>query len=252
MDRLQNERESKIDDLLNWAVMAHGGLDRWNSFRTVAFEFSLGGALWDVKGQTGLLADSIFEADIHKQRATLGRFGASDRRVRFAPDRLVLESNAGKEIQVRVNPRAAFAGHVLETPWDQLHAAYFGGYALWNCVMQPFLYTYPGFATTEIEPWEEDGECWRRLRVIFPDNIVSHTREEISYFGPDGLMRRLDYAVDVLGGATGVHYIGDYGGHDGILMPHWRRVYLRGADNRKVSECVSIAIDIGRFAFGSA
>jgi hypothetical protein len=115
MGRLQNERESKIDDLLNWAVMAHGGLDRWNSFRTVAFEFSLGGALWDVKGQTGLLADSIFEADIHKQRATLGRFGASDRRVRFAPDRLVLESNAGKEIQVRVNPRAAFAGHVLET-----------------------------------------------------------------------------------------------------------------------------------------
>jgi hypothetical protein len=65
-------------------------------------------------------------------------------------------------------------------------------------------------------------------------------------------MRRHDYAIDLLGGARGVHYIGDYIGHDGILIPHWRRVYLRGADNRKLSERISISIDIGRLAFGSA
>jgi hypothetical protein len=129
---LQLEQDQSARKQLNSTVMAHGGLDRWNSFRTVAFELSISGALWDAKGQTGLLADSIFEADTHKQRATLGRFGASDRRVRLAPDKLVLETNAGKEIQVRDNPRAAFAGHFLETPWDQLHAAYFGGYALWS------------------------------------------------------------------------------------------------------------------------
>ena len=27
-----------------------------------------------------------------------------------------------------------------------------------------------------IEPWEEDGELWRRQKVILPDNIASHTR----------------------------------------------------------------------------
>jgi hypothetical protein len=61
-----------------------------------------------------------------------------------------------------------------------------------------------------------------------------------------------DYAVDVLGGATGAHYIGDYGDHDGILVPHWRRVYSRSADNRKGSERALVSIDIGRLAFGSA
>jgi hypothetical protein len=100
--------------------------------------------------------------------------------------------------------------------------------------------------------WEEDGEIWRRLKVTFPDNIARHTREQVSYFGSDGLLRRHDYAVDVLGGAKGAHYIGDYREHGGIPMPHHRRVYPPGADNRKIREPVLIAIDIVRLSFGSA
>jgi hypothetical protein len=47
------------------------------------------------------------------------------------------------------------------------------------------------------------------------------------------------------------HYIDDYRDHGGILMPHRRRVYPRGADNRKIPEPVLIAIDIVRLGFGS-
>jgi len=90
------------------------------------------------------------------------------------------------------------------------------------------------------------------MKVIFPDNIASHTRAQVCYFGPDGLLRRHDYAVDVLGGATGAHYIDDYRDHDGILMPHRRRVYPLGAENRKIPESVLVAIDIVRLGFGSA
>jgi hypothetical protein len=89
----------------------------------------------------------------------------------------------------------------------------------WTYLTQPFLYSYPGFETVEIEPWEEDGETWRRLKVIFPGDIATHTREQTSYFGSDGLLRRHDYAVDVLGGATGAQYVEDYHEHGGILMP---------------------------------
>jgi hypothetical protein len=53
------------------------------------------------------------------------------------------------------------------------------------------------------------------LKVTFPDDIASYTREQTSYFGPDGLLRRHDYAVDVLGGATGGQYIEDYHEHGG-------------------------------------
>jgi len=47
-------------------------------------------------------------------------------------------------------------------------------------------------------------------------------------------LRRHDYAVDVLGGAKGAHYIGDYNDNSGTAMPHRRRVYPLGVDNRKV------------------
>jgi hypothetical protein len=186
------------------------------------------------------------------QRATLGRFGAPDRRVRFTPDRLVLETDGGEVIERRDSPRAAFAGHVMQTPWDQLHAAYFDAYALWTYLTQPFLYTYPDFVTEEIDPWEEDWETWRRLKVIFPDNIASHAREQVTYFGPDGLMRRHDYAVDVLGGAEGAHYISDYRDHGGLLVPHRRRIYPKGAENQKIDAPILVSIDITRLDYTPA
>ena len=99
-----------MSDLLDLAIAAHGGLERWNTFRTVKLELSVGGALWDLKSQTGLFAKATYEADIQKQRATLGHFGAPGQRVRFSPDLLVLEGD-GRIIDVRNNPRSAFAGH---------------------------------------------------------------------------------------------------------------------------------------------
>lgn len=66
--------------------------------------------------------------------------------------------------------------------------------------------------------------------------MVSHTREQLSYFGPDGLLRRHDYTVDILGGATGSNYALDYCNVGGIMIPATRKVYAYQGDgaNRKV------------------
>jgi hypothetical protein len=238
-----------VSELLDLAVNAHGGLDAWNRHESVWVDLSIGGAIWDLKGQSGLFTTATYEADLHRQRAVLGHFRDASRLVRFSPERLSLESSDGAILEVRDDPRSAFAGHVNETPWDELHAAYFSGYALWTYLTLPFLYTYPGFVTDEIEPWQEDGETWRRLKAIFPDSIASHTKEQVSYFGPDGLLRRHDYAVDVLGGSKGAHYVHDYEEHDGIMVPHRRRIYPLGDDNNKVPEPVLVSIDIKRVRF---
>jgi hypothetical protein len=222
-----------MDDLLKLAIDAHGGLKRWKALRTASLDLSIGGALWELKGQTGLFARATYDADLHQQRATLGHFGGPDRRVRFTPDRLILETSKGDLIRTRDKPREAFAGHVNETPWDELHAAYFTGYAMWTYLTLPFLYAYPGFETEEIEPWGEGEETWRRLKVTFPDTIANHTREQVSYFGADGLLRRHDYAVDVLGGSKGAHYVHGHQNHYGVMVPHRRRVYPLGPDNPK-------------------
>jgi hypothetical protein len=51
------------------------------------------------------------------------------------------------------------------------------------------------FVTEEIASLPVEHETWRRLKVTFPDEVKSHTREQISCFGPDGLLRRHDYTV---------------------------------------------------------
>jgi hypothetical protein len=56
--------------------------------------------------------------------------------------------------------------------------------------------------------------------VIFLEDIARHTREQVSYFGPNGLLRRHDYAVDVLGSAKGAPYISDNREHGSTMVPH--------------------------------
>jgi hypothetical protein len=61
----------------------------------------------------------------------------------------------------------------INTPWDELHSAYFSDYAMWNYLNTPFIFTFPGFVTEEIVPWNgSDGEHFRRLKVIVPDSVA--------------------------------------------------------------------------------
>jgi hypothetical protein len=106
----------------------------------------------------------------------------------------------------------------------------------------PFLYTGAGVTTEEIAPIDVDGETWRRLKVTFPEYIKTHTREQISCFGPDGLLRRHDFTIDILGGAPGLLYATDYRDVDGIIIPTTRRAW-QGDDH--VPELLMIAIDMG-------
>ena len=112
---------------------------------------------------------------------------------------VTVQTEGGRMLQSRSNPRSSFSHQALNSPWDDLHVAYFNSYALWTYLTIPFLYTYPGFFVEEISPWNENGEEWRRLKAIFPDGVATHTKEQVSYFGPDGLLRRHQYTVDVLG-----------------------------------------------------
>src|ERR1700733_10233355 len=104
-----------MSDLLDMAVHAHGGLQRWNEFTTLKAELSVDGAIWHAKQQPGLLADKMFEIDTHKERLTITPFTAPDRRSVFVPDRLVIETLGGEVVESRDDPEAAFAGQTLET-----------------------------------------------------------------------------------------------------------------------------------------
>jgi hypothetical protein len=116
----------------------------------------------------------------------------------------------------------------------------------------PFLCTYEGFSSEEISPIQVDAETWRRLKVTFPDSIKSHTTTQIFCFGPDGLLRRHDYTVDILGGAPGLNYASDYRDVDGIIFPTKRRVYAFEGDYRLVKEPLLVKIDMAEITLAYA
>ncbi|MFJ3762999.1 hypothetical protein [Streptomyces sp. NPDC090080] len=238
-----------MNELLALAVEAHGGLERWNSFNLLRSEVSIGGAIWEFKQRPGLLTGKIFEINTHRQKLSITPFIRTGLRSVFTADRLALEDANGIAIEEHDNPERLFTGHEYETPWSEFHVAYFASEALWTYLTSPFLYTYPGFHTEEIEPWGENGEEWRRLKVTFPDWLKSHTTTQITYFGPDGLMRRHDYTVDILSGATGANYTLDYEEVEGIKMPMRRRIYAYDSSGQKVPDPLLVSIDFGSLAF---
>ena len=231
-------------ELLDLAVKAHGGLDRWNKLKAIKVAASITGAIWFVKGKGDFLKNVVLTAETRNERVTID-FPGQDKRAVFKPNRIMIEKGDGTLIEARDNPEKSFEGQQRETPWDEIHVAYFVGEALWTYLNTPFLYTHDGFTTEEIPSIKVEGETWRRLKVTFPDNVKSHSKVQISSFGPDGLLRRHDYTVDILGGATGLNYASDYRDVDGIIVPTKRRVYAYEGDYQLVKEPLLVAIDMG-------
>lgn len=213
-----------MNDLLETALAAHGGLDRWDKITSITVSASITGAFWFVKHQGDALHNVRFEVDTTRQRLTMD-FVGQDKRSVFEPDRVEMQRGNGELIIARDDPERSFDDQQFESPWDDLDLAYFTGEALWTYLNTPFAYTGPGFATEEIDPIEIDGEAWRRLQVTFPDQIKTHSRRQISCFGPDGLIRRHDFSIDLLGGAPSQLLATDYRDVDGIVIPTTRRAY---------------------------
>src|SRR6267143_299250 len=53
------------------------------------------------------------------------------------------------------------------------------------------------FVAAEVQPWHEDGQVSRNLRVTYPDSFLAHCRQQTYYFHDAALLRRIDYAIDI-------------------------------------------------------
>jgi hypothetical protein len=170
-------------------------LDRWNKFKKVTATYVGGGGLWPMKDLELIPNLTEVTVTLHEETSSISPFGQPHWHASFTADRAAIETTKGNVVRERSDPRASFAGHILDTPWDALHRAYFIGYAQWTYLTTPFFMTIPGFEVTEISPWQEGDEVWHGLRVKFPNGIGSHSKEQDFYFGDDILLRRHDRDV---------------------------------------------------------
>jgi hypothetical protein len=242
-------KEKAMNDLLETAIAAHGGLERWKTLQRLTVTAVSGGGLFELKGMPQDPTPREQTVTLHEETASVFPFGQPDWRTRFTPLRVGIETTAGVVVRQRSDPRSSFDGHSLLTPWDPLHRAYFNGYAMWTYLTTPFLLAMPGFEVAEIAPWQEGAERWRGLRARFPAGIASHSQEQDFYFGDDFLLRRHDYHVDIAGAIPVAQYVGAIASVDGIHLPTNRRAYMRAPDLSPVRDLLLVAIDFSNFRF---
>jgi len=235
-----------MNDLLDFVLDAHGGLNRWSGVSTLTANLAAGGPFFGQQGFPDAFGDETLTIDTRRQHAVFTPWTAPGQSLTFDtdPERVVLQTADGQTIDSRTSPRSDHAGQDLNSPWDALQVGYFLSYGLWNYLTTPFLLTYPGVRAREIGPWQEDGQTWRRLHATFPASITTHSAGQVFYFGADGLLRRLDYTTEVNAGDPVAHYTEGYKTFDGLAFPTRRRVYRRNPGSTPDRSQAAITLDI--------
>src|SRR4051812_40911937 len=98
-----------MNDLLDSAVAAHGGLDRWNETGSISFDAAIGGAFWHIKGKGDALQEVRWKADPTRQRVTIASPGHNKGGV-YEPHRVAIHRRNGTVIDARKQPEKSFDG----------------------------------------------------------------------------------------------------------------------------------------------
>jgi hypothetical protein len=218
-------RNGNTDSLLQDALDAHGGLTRWTALRQVRGRIISGGLLYDLKGQAQDRTPRQMTVALRRVATQLQPFGAPDQRMIFTPERTVIEKLDGTTVARAGDLRNSFTGHTLTTVWEPLQRAYFSGYALWTYLNCPFLLTLPGVQLYPLESVDHEGRRLDGIGALLPPHLPTHSRRQQFYFGPDRLLRRHDYRVDIAGAFPASQYLDDFVDAEGITVPLTRRAY---------------------------
>lgn len=220
-----------MNDLLKLTIDAHGGLDNWKKYENVSARLKIGGVTWAFKQVPGIMDNISVKLSTQKQYVSFFPFIKEGWHNSFEPHKVAIIDENDVLVDQLYFPRNSFNGYVTDTPWSKLQLTYFTGYAMWTYLNAPFCFAEPGFEVMELEPWTEDNQVLRRLHVTFPEEIVTHSREQVFYIDQLGLIKRHDYIVEILNNAASVHYVSDYIDVQGIKFPTSRHVYKRKEDN---------------------
>jgi hypothetical protein len=236
-----------MSDLVERAILAHGGMETFGRFSQIKAKLHQGGVLWALKGKPTVLEDCEVTVWTKEQKVSHGPFAPSQDHSVYTPDRVTIVDPQGRIVEDLVDPRASFAGYEMETPWSNPQVAYFAGYTMWTYLTSPFILRQPGVAVEDIGSWDENGETFQRLRVSFPERIATHSQVQTFYFDAKGLLRRHDYEVDIQGKNAAARYLLEPVTVQGIVMPSKLRIYPRLANDAVAAEPLIVTVDLSDY-----
>src|SRR4051812_6789713 len=206
--------------LLELALAGHGGLERFARASEVAVDMHGAGLVVRAKRFGWVPGDVRVTIATDRQRTVVSPYPQRGRRGVFEGDTVRVEAEDGTVLAERANPRPRLSSPRGLAYWDNLDFLYFMGYAMWGYLASPFVFAWPGFATREIEPAEQDGRRLRRLAVTYPEGFHAHCREQVFSFDDGGLLWRNDYTAEVFGSfAKSAHLCSAHRDFGGLVIP---------------------------------
>src|ERR1700730_14889167 len=84
-----------MSGLLNLAMKAHGGLERWKQVRNMRAKVTLNGTLWQIKGRPDGLSGVVMRLDTKEPNLTITPFPKPGTAGHFTPSRVWIEDANG-------------------------------------------------------------------------------------------------------------------------------------------------------------
>ncbi|KAL7944134.1 hypothetical protein V8C42DRAFT_327788 [Trichoderma barbatum] len=210
-----------MDSLLDSVIKASGGLEYYNSIKSISINASLLGSILEHKG---VISQALkFTVDTKSQKVDFHKFGDLFKGV-YTPQRTEIYSHCPKSpTSVLDSPRPRYMGADKRVRQELHYQLYFFGYAFWYYFNVPFCFKLPGFSTKELSPcYRDNGEVWRVLEIVFPDDFHTHTKVHRHYYDGEFRLRRIDYSDDLIESGPVAHYCYDYAKAGNLIIPRFR------------------------------
>ena len=227
--------------LLDDAIEASGGLARWNKLQRFTLHLSIKGTLFSGIGRARQFKDLIAEGSTQAQSVRFTGLTRGEKSGTYQPDSVTIENLDGQVLRTWLNPSLEFLDHTDDPLADDLHLVFFCGFSIWNYLTTPFLLAHPDVTVEELSPWKEKDQTWRRLRAVFPPDIVTFSPEQIFYFDENSLQRRAD--TDLLGTRV-AHYSGAHQAFDDIVVPTLRRSLALRPDGTAIVKPILLDVEV--------
>jgi len=221
-------RSNSVNQLLDRALEAHGGLQRWRHVEKVKLAMTVGGLLFLMKGKRHAVGKEFTAETYTKEQKTIitpfankaGYTGVFTRQQVRIKEHEEIISEAGDQTHLRGWLRSLL-------PWNDLGLLYFSGYAINHYFTLPFSLADEAIDLEEVPSIKIGEEHCQGLRATYPDGFISHSKKEKFYFTPAGRLIRHDYKAEAVSPfAYGAHFSTDYFTVEDFIFPRKRRAYL--------------------------
>ena len=99
-----------MEDLVEFAIRAAGGMDRFMSFRSVSAQLHHTGVIWPLKQRDGVLTDSRVTVRLHDQHVSHAPFAPTTDHSIYTPSRVEIRRADGSVADALDDPRTSFDG----------------------------------------------------------------------------------------------------------------------------------------------